>query len=88
MAKAEKQAETRQFDDEHAPGSNGQLGTSCLLQSCSAEDVALLASQVWPQHSMQSSWGTLRQLLQCYQTLVPMKVPPALQQQPKQMLVL
>ena len=53
VAKAEKQAETRQFDDEHALSSNGQLGTSCLLQSCSAEDVALLASQVWPQHSMQ-----------------------------------
>ena len=46
MAKAEKQAETTQFEDEHATSSDGQLGTSCLLQSCSAEDVALLTSQV------------------------------------------
>lgn len=53
MAKAEKQAEAGQFEDEHVPSSNGQLGTSCLLQSCSAEDVALLTSQVRPQHCMQ-----------------------------------
>ena len=50
MAKAEKQAESRQDGDEHALGSDGQLGASCLLQSCSAEDVLLLTSQVCPQH--------------------------------------
>ncbi len=48
MAKAEKQAETRHFEGETVFGSSGQLGASCLLQGCSAEDMSLLASQACP----------------------------------------
>ena len=48
VAKAEKQAESRQIVDETVFGSNGQPGASCLLQSCSAEDMFLLASQACP----------------------------------------
>lgn len=48
VAKAEKQAESRQFEDETVFDSNSQPGACCLLQSCSAEDVSLLASQACP----------------------------------------
>lgn len=48
MAKAEKQAVARQYKDGDLFGGDGQLGTGpgCLLQSCSADEVSLLTSQV------------------------------------------
>ena len=48
MAKAEKQAVARQYEDGDLFGGDGQLGTGpgCLLQSCSADEVSLLTGQV------------------------------------------
>lgn len=48
MAKAEKQAVARQYGDGDLFGGDEQLspGASCLLQSCSADEVSLLTGQV------------------------------------------
>ena len=48
VAKAEKQAVARQYEDGDLFGGDGQLGTGpgCLLQSCSADELYLLTGQV------------------------------------------
>lgn len=46
VAKAEKQAEARQFEDDYVFGGENQLGAACLLQGSSVKDLSLLISQV------------------------------------------